>query len=126
MTERILGTTGIEIPRVILGCGTFGGIGGAPDLVGHGLKDVAAFETLDEAFSIGITMFDTAERYAEGKSEQVIGEWLRQQPIGVTSEVRIATKVAAPFADGLDNTPFNRSYIEKNLKPASLDWGWSV
>ena len=37
MTSRTLGTTGIAIPRAFLGCGTFGGIGGARHLVGRGL-----------------------------------------------------------------------------------------
>ena len=54
---------------VVLGCGTFGGIGGAPDLIGKGLDVEAAYASLDEAVELGITLFDTAERYAAGASE---------------------------------------------------------
>lgn len=116
MTSRTLGTTGIEIPRVILGCGTFGGIGGARHLVGHGLDRKAAFSALDEAVALGIDVLDTAERYANGESERTIGEWLRQRPKDVTRSVRIATKVAPPNVDGVDGAPFDRAYIERKLQ----------
>ena len=53
---------------VILGCGTFGGIGGAPDLIGKGLDVEAAYATLDEAVELGITLFDTADRNQGGTS----------------------------------------------------------
>ena len=112
---RTLGTTGVSVPRAFLGCGTFGGIGGARHLIGRGLDRRAAFATLDEAFGLGIDVVDTAERYADGESERTIGEWLRQRSEEVTSAVRIATKVAPPVLDGVDGTPFDRAYIEKKL-----------
>jgi aryl-alcohol dehydrogenase-like predicted oxidoreductase len=115
MTPRTLGTTGINVPRAILGCGTFGGIGGARHLVGRGLDRKAAFATLDEALTLGIDVLDTAERYADGESERTIGEWLRHRPRNVTGGVRIATKVAPPKIDGVDGMPFNRAYVEKKL-----------
>ena len=59
-------------PPVILGCGTFGGLGGARHLIGHGLDRIAAWRTLDEAAALGLTMWDTAERYAHGESESGI------------------------------------------------------
>ena len=115
MTSRTLGTTGITIPRAFLGCGSFGGIGGARHLVGRGLDRSAAFATLDEALVLGIDVLDTAERYADGESERAIGEWLRRRPRELTAGVRIATKVAPPIVDGVDRTPFDRTYIEKKL-----------
>jgi len=120
MTSKTLGTTGVAIPRAFLGCGTFGGIGGARHLVGRGLDRKAAFATLDEALALGIDVLDTAERYAEGESERAIGEWLAQRPPAVTGRVRIATKVAPPTADGADGTRFDRAYIERKLE-TSLD-----
>ncbi len=116
MTSKTLGTTGIVIPRAILGCGTFGGIGGARHLVGRGLDRNAAFAVLDEALALGIDVLDTAERYADGESERAIGEWLRQRPRELTSKVRIATKVAPPKDDGIDGTQFDRAYIERKLQ----------
>src|SRR5208282_6392405 len=116
MTTETLGTTGIPVPRVLLGCGTFGGIGGARHLVGRGLDRAAAFATLDEALALGIDVLDTAERYAGGESERTIGEWLLRRPPEVTTGVRIATKVAPPTVDGSDGVPFNRAYIEEKLE----------
>jgi aryl-alcohol dehydrogenase-like predicted oxidoreductase len=115
-----LGTTGIAVPPAFLGCGTFGGIGGARHLVGRGLDRKAAFAALDEALALGIDVLDTSERYAGGESERTIGEWFRQRPRELTKQVRIATKVAPPTADGVDGTRFNRAYIERKLQ-TSLD-----
>jgi aryl-alcohol dehydrogenase-like predicted oxidoreductase len=116
MESGTLGTTGIAVPRAFLGCGTFGGIGGARHLVGRGLDRKAAFAALDEALALGIDVLDTAERYADGESERAIGLWLRQRPRELTREVRIATKVAPPTADGVDGTRFDRAYIERKLQ----------
>jgi hypothetical protein len=68
--------------HVILGCGTFGGIGGARQLIGNGLAETAAEETLDEAVRLGILWWDTAERYADGASEKTIGAWLSRRTSG--------------------------------------------
>ena len=116
MEGRILGSTGVMVPRAFLGCGTFGGIGGARHLVGRGLDREAAFETMDEALALGIDVFDTAERYANGDSERTIGDWLRHRPSEKTERVRIATKVAPPKVDGIVETPFDRAYIERKLE----------
>ena len=114
MKTRILGTTGTAVPCVILGCGTFGGIGGAKSLIGHGLDRNRAFATLDEALALGIDVLDTAERYAGGESEQAIGAWLRSRP-AETAHVRIATKVAPPMMDGVTGGRFDRQYVERKL-----------
>jgi hypothetical protein len=50
----------MAISSVILGCGTFGGIGGARDLIGRGLDGTAAADTMDEAVRLGILLWDTA------------------------------------------------------------------
>ena len=76
----------------VLGCGLFGGIGGSPQLVGAGMELRAAFETMDEAVGLGINLFDTAEVYAGGRSEVMIGRWLRERSSATTSEVLLATK----------------------------------
>ena len=115
MNRHSLGTTGIEISPIILGCGTFGGIGGAKALIGRGLNREAAIATLNESLALGINVLDTAERYAGGESELVIGEWLRQQPASVVSELHIATKVAPPLANGDVGKRFDREFIERKL-----------
>jgi len=116
MAGRILGTTGIAIQKAILGCGTFGGIGGSRELIGRGLDTAASLATLDEAQALGINVLDTAERYANGESERVIGAWLSRQPSAVRDSLHIATKVAPPYVDGTGDVPFDRPFIERKLE----------
>ena len=115
MNRHSLGTTGIEISPIILGCGTFGGIGGVKALIGRGLNREAAVATLNQSVALGINVLDTAERYAGGESELVIGEWLRQQPASVVSELHIATKVAPLSVEGAGGQRFDREYILRKL-----------
>jgi 1-deoxyxylulose-5-phosphate synthase len=95
---------------VVLGGGTFGGIGGTPALVGEGLALEAALATMDEAVELGVTMFDTAERYANGASESMIGRWLAERPTPVTQSVGITTKVAPAWMSGRDES-FDTTFI---------------
>jgi aryl-alcohol dehydrogenase-like predicted oxidoreductase len=115
MEHRILGATDIEISQVILGCGTFGGIGSSRNLIGRGLSREAAFETLDESLSLGIDVLDTAEGYADGASELTIGAWLSRQPAELRAKMHIATKVAPPGRDERPGQRFERGYIERKL-----------
>jgi len=106
----------VSVPFAILGCGTFGGIGAVRQLIGKGLDASEAFETMDEAASLGIDLWDTAERYADGASETMIGAWLRSRPSESTARIRIATKVAPASATGDRTTRFDRKYIEAKLE----------
>jgi len=86
-------------PRVIVGCGNFGGIGSAPSLFGQGETQEQAFELLDAAYEAGLTWLDTADAYGGGRSETYIGEWIRsRRPDGV----RITTKTFNPMDEGED------------------------
>lgn len=96
---------------VILGCGSFGGIGGAAHLIGRGLDVDASLATLDDAAALGITMLDTAERYAGGATETIVGRWLAEGDPAVTAGMRITTKVAPPQLSGGD-APFDAAYID--------------
>jgi aryl-alcohol dehydrogenase-like predicted oxidoreductase len=89
--ERIeLGRSGIEVSEVILGCGSIGGIGSAAHTMGKGLTDVEAFDMMDAGVALGINVLATANSYAGGHSERVVGRWLAQrQP----PDVLVATKV---------------------------------
>src|SRR2546430_9077929 len=84
-------------PRVILGCGNFGGIGSAPAFFGQGETLEQAFELMDAAWEAGITWFDTADAYGGGRSETYIGEWVHsRRPDGL----RITTKTSNPMGVG--------------------------
>ena len=85
---------------IALGRGSFGGIGGARDLIGRGLDEDASMTTLAEAASLGITMLDTAERYADGATGRMMGRWLSEREASVTGGIPITTKVAPGHASG--------------------------
>src|SRR5579871_5482526 len=114
MQRRALGETGALISEVILGCGTFGGLGGARHTIGRGLDIDASFATMDEAVALGINVFDTGERYAGGASELWMGRWLRERG-EASRDIHIATKVAPPAMDDVPGRQFDRPYIEETL-----------
>jgi aryl-alcohol dehydrogenase-like predicted oxidoreductase len=91
---------GLEVSRVILGCGNFGGIGSAPELFGQGESQEEAFAILDAAWDSGITTFDTADAYGGGRSEAYLGAWLAaRRPAGAV----VATKTFNPMEAGGDH-----------------------
>jgi aryl-alcohol dehydrogenase-like predicted oxidoreductase len=65
----------VEVTRLALGCGNFGGVGSAPALFGQGESREEAFAVMDAAWELGIRLFDTAASYGGGRSERWIGEW---------------------------------------------------
>src|SRR5215468_9024496 len=87
-----LGRTDLEVSIVGLGCGNFGGIGSVPELFGRGDDRATAFALMDAAREAGVTLFDTANSYGGGTSEQWIGEWLASRP-GARDEIVLTTKV---------------------------------
>jgi aryl-alcohol dehydrogenase-like predicted oxidoreductase len=87
-------------PRLILGCGNFGGIGSAPAFFEKGETLEQALELMDAAWEEGITWFDTADAYGGGRSETYVGEWIRsRRPDGL----RLTTKTFNPMAEGEDH-----------------------
>jgi aryl-alcohol dehydrogenase-like predicted oxidoreductase len=86
-------------PRLILGCGNFGGIGSAPAFFGQGETKEQAFELMDAAWEAGITWFDTADAYGGGRSETYVGEWIRSRR---PEALRLTTKTFNPMDDGED------------------------
>src|SRR2546427_697363 len=54
MEYRRLGTTGLRVSRLGLGCGNFGGIGSAPAFYGMGENEEEAFALMDRAYEAGI------------------------------------------------------------------------
>ena len=98
MEARALGRTGVEISRIILGCGNFGGIGSAPEFFGGGESDAEAAAIMDRAWELGITTFDTADAYGGGRSELAIGRWIASRGIRPV----LTTKTFNPMAAGAD------------------------
>jgi aryl-alcohol dehydrogenase-like predicted oxidoreductase len=115
MERRQLGGTDVEVSRIILGCGNFGGIGSAPEFFGQGEGEEEAFRIMDAAWEQGITTFDTADAYGGGQSETTIGKWMASR--GVRPE--ISTKTFNPMAEGQDHG-LARARIVRQLE-SSLD-----
>src|SRR6266852_4561078 len=96
---RPVGPSGLTIPRVALGCGSFGGVGSAPEFFGRGLTEDQAFELMDAAWEFGITHFDTADAYGGGRSEQAIGRWITARGV----RPQLTTKTFNPMEAGADS-----------------------
>jgi aryl-alcohol dehydrogenase-like predicted oxidoreductase len=89
MQQRALGSTGVTLSRLVLGCGNFGGVGSAPAFFGQGESEAEAFELMDAALALGINLFDTADAYGGGRSETWIGRWRAARG----ADVLLSTKV---------------------------------
>lgn len=124
MEQRALGRSGVDVSRIVLGCGNFGGIGSAPAFFGKGTSRDEAFRLLDAAWELGITTLDTADAYGGGRSEEFIGEWLRTKPAPVRDRVVVATKTFNPMAEHADRglaAPRVRRQVETSLRRLGLD-----
>jgi 1-deoxyxylulose-5-phosphate synthase len=121
---RRLGGSGLEVSRIILGCGNFGGIGSAPELFGQGESREQAFAIMDAAVELGITTFDTADAYGGGRSETYIGEWLRTKPPATRERIVLSTKTFNPMYAGADHglAPARiRRQLESSLSRLGVD-----
>src|SRR5207237_7542171 len=98
MERRQLGGADVEVSRIILGCGNFGGIGSAPEFFGQGESEDEAFRIMDAAWEVGITTFDTADAYGGGRSEAAIGRWIASRGLRPV----LTTKTYNPMDAGAD------------------------
>ena len=103
MEHRALGRSGVDVSRIILGCGNFGGIGSSPAFFGKGETEGEAHALLDAAWEAGITTLDTADAYGGGRSETYIGSWLRSKGSEVRDRVVLTTKTFNPMTEGADS-----------------------
>jgi aryl-alcohol dehydrogenase-like predicted oxidoreductase len=111
MEYRRLGSTGLRISRLGLGCGNFGGVGSRPDLYGMGESKDQAFELMDRAWDAGINFFDTADAYGGGRSETFIGEWLKARGSHVRNQLLLASKVFNAVGSGPNDRGLSRRHI---------------
>jgi aryl-alcohol dehydrogenase-like predicted oxidoreductase len=95
MEYRSLGASGLKVPVLSFGAGTFGGQG--PLLSAWGNSGVAeARRLLDICLDAGANLFDTADVYSNGASEEVLGAAIK----GRRDQVLISTKTSLPMGDG--------------------------
>jgi aryl-alcohol dehydrogenase-like predicted oxidoreductase len=109
--HRPLGHSNIEVSRVVLGCGNFGGIGSAPELFGQGTSEEEAFALMTAAWNAEITTFDTADAYGGGRSETAIGKWIA----ATGNQPTIVTKTFNPMDAGADEG-LSRSRVVRQIE----------
>ncbi|TXL87882.1 aldo/keto reductase [Streptomyces sp. NBC_01725] len=116
MENRVLGRTGREASVVGLGTWQLGADWGD-------VTETDAFAVLDAALEAGVTFFDTADVYGDGRSEQLIGRFLRNRP---AADVFVATKMGRraeqrPENYSLDNFRAWNDRSRANLGVDTLD-----
>ena len=108
MRYNLLGKTGLRVSELCFGTMTFGGQG-MWQAIGS-LQQDDADTLLKTALDAGINFIDTANVYAEGLSERITGQALKN--LGVPrDEVVIATKVLGPMGKGPNQTGASRYHI---------------
>jgi aryl-alcohol dehydrogenase-like predicted oxidoreductase len=113
MDYRPLGKSGLKVPVLSFGAGTFGGKG--PLFSAWGNSDVAdAGRLVDICLEAGVNLFDTADVYSDGASEQILGEALK----GRRGDVLISTKTALPMGDGPNDGGTSRSRLIRAVDDA--------
>ncbi|MHB9756299.1 aldo/keto reductase [Streptomyces sp. BYX5S] len=113
MEYRQLGTSGLKVPALSFGAGTFGGRG--PLFSAWGSAGVEeARRMVDLSLERGVTLFDTADVYSDGASEEVLGAALK----GRRDRALISTKAALPTGDGPYDAGVSRSRLIASVDAA--------
>jgi aryl-alcohol dehydrogenase-like predicted oxidoreductase len=97
--RRPLGRTRIEVSRIVLGCGNFGGIGSTPELFGQGESREEAFALMDSAWAAGVNVLDTAASYGGGRSESWVGDWRSERGAPVVLSTKVFWSVGGDPSD---------------------------
>lgn len=117
-----LGSTGLDVSRLCLGCMTYG----TPDRGNHAwtLDEEISRPLLRKAVEAGINFFDTANVYSDGTSEEIVGRALKE--FARRDEVVIATKVHGRMRPGPNGAGLSRkaimAEIDASLKRLGTDY----
>ncbi|MEC0125188.1 aldo/keto reductase [Paenibacillus pabuli] len=117
-----LGNTGLDVSRLCLGCMGFGEAGrGFHQWV---LGEENSRPVIQKALELGINFFDTANVYAGGTSEEILGRALKDY--ANRDEIVIATKVFSRMHEGPNGSGLSRkaimSEMDKSLKRLGTDY----
>lgn len=121
MEYRLLGGSGLKVPVLSFGTATFGGQGDF--FKAWGSSDVAeASRLVDICLEAGITMFDTADVYSRGRSEEILGEALA----GRRDKALISTKSTFGMSDDPNDVGSSRFHMiracEASLRRLKTDY----
>lgn len=113
MEYRQLGSSGLRVPALSFGTGTFGGRG--PLFSAWGTSDVAeARRLVDLCLDAGVTLFDTADVYSNGASEEILGAAIRDR----RDAVLISTKTGLPMGEGPQDWGASRARLIRAVEDA--------
>ena len=111
MEYRRLGNSGLKVPALTLGTGTFGG--GGELFKAWGTTDVAeATKLVDICLDAGLTMFDSADIYSQGAAEEILGQAIK----GRREKVLISTKGTFRFGDGPNDVGSSRFHLTEAVE----------
>jgi len=105
MKQRVFGKSGRSVGEVGLGCWQLGGADWGD------VSEEQAFETLQAAVDRGVTFFDTADVYGSGRSEELIGAFLKK----TKPDVFVATKLGRSGDPGWPEN-FTRDAVRKHTE----------
>lgn len=114
-----LGTTGLEISPLCVGCMSFGD----PRRGDHGwtLDEEASRPLIRRALEAGLTFFDTANVYSDGSSEEIVGRALKD--FARRDEVVLATKVNGRMRPGPNGAGLSRRHILEQIDASLIRLG---
>lgn len=120
MDYRQFGRSGLKVPVLSLGTGTFGG--NNEFFQRWGQTDVAeASRMVDLCLDAGVNFFDTADIYSQGASEEILGQALK----GKRDRALISTKATFPMGEGPNDKGSSRYHLvracEASLKRLGTD-----
>ena len=113
MDYRQLGNSGLRVPVLSFGAGTFGGSGPLFGAWGDSEGDEAR-RLVDICLEAGVNLFDTADVYSDGASERVLGQAIK----GRRDQVLISTKTGLPTGDGPADWGASRSRLIRAVEDA--------
>jgi aryl-alcohol dehydrogenase-like predicted oxidoreductase len=111
MEYRLLGGSGLKVPTLSFGTGTFGG--GNEFFKAWGNSDVAeASRLIDICLEAGVNLFDTADIYSEGRSEEVLGKAIE----GKRDRLLVSTKATFRLGEGPNDVGSSRYHLRRSLE----------
>ncbi len=121
MEFRQLGRSGLKVPVLSLGTGTFGGKGGM--FSAWGTTDVAeATRLVDICLDAGLNMFDSADGYSSGAAEEILGAAIK----GRRDRVLVSTKGTFRSGEGANDVGSSRFHliqaVEGSLRRLGTDY----
>ena len=112
MNYKNIGKIGLKVSRICLGTMNYG----------DPVSETESISIVKNAIAMGVNFFDTADGYAQGKSEEILGKALK----GERQSVVIATKTGVPTGPGPNDAGLSRAHImqaiESSLQRLQTDY----